>query len=69
MGKAKAEATKCLRAAGFFLGREVWAIRCGVDPIEDRCHQINAVNYDRDHRFQGGVVWTGKVGFEDPLRS
>lgn len=58
MGRAKKHSSHLLRQTG--LRREVgglWARRCGVKPIVDRAHQVNAFHYIDGHREEGAAVW------------
>jgi hypothetical protein len=41
---------------------KLWAVRCKVNPIKNRPHQINTFNYIVDHLEEGAWVWT----FRDP---
>ncbi len=35
----------------------IWAKRCRAQPIADRAHQLNAVQYVVRHAFKGAAVW------------
>ena len=43
----------------------LWAKRCGVEPVESRSHQINALNYIVRHREAGACVWRWGDPIED----
>jgi hypothetical protein len=36
----------------------IWGKACGVEPINDRAHQVNAFNYILKHRERGAFVWS-----------
>jgi len=55
IGQAKKHAWYLLRAAGH-IGR-AWAAGCRTEPICDRSHQLNTINYIAKHRKQGAWVW------------
>ena len=61
-----AEVGKIKRYASFAIrdqmnGR-VWATGCGVKPIHDKAHQVNAFNYILQHRGQRCWVWSFREG-------
>lgn len=58
VGRAKKSASHILREYG--LPGTVWAKRCGVRPIEDRCHQVNTFNYILSHAAEGAWTWDFK---------
>jgi len=51
-----------------FIGKEhgwtgkLWAVRSKVIPVNDRSHQLNALNYIRDHIREGAWVWDFQRG-------
>ncbi len=55
VGFAKRNAAFRLRAAGLEGG--VWAVRCKVEPIRDRAHQLNTFQYVLNHVNEGARVW------------
>lgn len=56
IGEAKKHAWFVLKNGGF--GGRAWAAGCRTEPIHDRSHQLNTVNYIQKHRKQGAWVWT-----------
>lgn len=57
MGRAKKHASHILREKNLKPAGSLWGVRCKVDPIRDRSHQVNTVGYIRDHRDEGGATW------------
>ncbi len=57
MGRAKKHSSHILREKNLKPEGSLWGVRCKVDPVKDRSHQINIVGYIRDHRDEGGATW------------
>lgn len=57
MGRAKKHSSHILRERGLKPEGSLWGVRCKVDPVKDREHQLNVVGYIRDHRDEGGATW------------
>lgn len=55
VGHGKRHAFFALRNVGW--SGFLWAKRCGVEPVNDRSHQLNALNYITRHRSSGAYVW------------
>ncbi len=58
VGLAKKHASHIARENGMGVDGGLWAVRCKVEPIRDRRHQLNVVQYLRDHVEEGGVLWS-----------
>lgn len=58
LGIAKCRSARTLAEAGLAKRGGVWAVRCGVRPIEDRRHQLQVARYVRDHGAEGAAVWS-----------
>ena len=64
IGVAKKHVSHVLRARGLGVeGGGVWAVRSTVKPVTDRGHQLRVVEYLREHKEEGGVVWSEIKGF------
>ncbi len=63
VGHAKKHAAHILIEHGLIGG--AWAKGCRTEPVVDRSHQLNAIDYVARHRAQGAWVW--KWGEPDPL--
>jgi REP element-mobilizing transposase RayT len=61
LGWAKLAATKCLKADGsipkFPTGIGIWAKRSKAQPIKDRSHLVNTVNYIVSHEQRGAEIY------------
>jgi hypothetical protein len=60
VGRAKVYSNFKAKEHGY-VGK-LWAVRCKVNPIKDRPHQVNTFNYIVGHLKEGAWVWT----FQDP---
>ncbi|MGC1272515.1 MAG: hypothetical protein WBC44_02320 [Planctomycetaceae bacterium] len=63
IGHAKQHAFCALREVGW--SGFLWAKRCGVEPVKDRSHQINTLNYIVRHRRVRAYVWRWGDPIED----
>jgi REP element-mobilizing transposase RayT len=58
IGRAKKHSSHVLRQHGLCPDKGgIWGVRCKVEPIKDRSHQLNTVKYILDHRDEGGATW------------
>ena len=60
LGRAKVYSNYKAREHGYT--GKLWAVRCKMNPISDRKHQVNTFNYIVCHLKEGAWVWT----FQDP---
>jgi hypothetical protein len=58
VGLAKKHASHIAREQGVGVEGGLWAVRCKVEPIKDRPHQLHVVQYLRDHVEEGGILWS-----------
>lgn len=58
VGIAKKNSARALSDAGLVAPGGVWAVRGSIKPITDRRHQLNVVQYIRNHASEGAAVWS-----------
>jgi REP element-mobilizing transposase RayT len=57
LGRAKKHASHLVRREGLLPKGGIWQVRCKVEPIADRRHQLKVVEYIVAHENQGGATW------------
>ncbi len=58
IGIAKKNSSRLLSDAGLVVPGGVWAVRGKIKAIRDREHQLNVVQYIRDHAKEGAALWS-----------